>query len=117
MDGVMVVVTGDILVMPGAVTLDTGDLVTDTAMDGITQDITGEDMATDITITLIITQEEALPPIMVEEITLQAETMLQIEAFLTEATPTAIEITPTEVIITTPLTDEASTLITEEVLL
>lgn len=116
MDGAMVVVTGDIPDMPGVVTLDIGDLVTDTDMDGITQDITGEeDMVTDITITLIIMEEEVLPHTTVEEITPQTEVTQQIETFLTEAIPTLIETTPTEVTITQ--TDEASTLISEEVLM
>ena len=116
MDGVMVVVTGDIPDMPGVVTLDIGDLVTDTDMDGITRDITGEeDMVTDITITLIIMEEEVLPHTTVEEITPQTEVTQQIETFLTEAIPTLIETTPTEVTITQ--TDEASILISEEVLM
>lgn len=111
MDGVMAVGTGAIPDTPGVVTLDIGDLVTD--MDGITRDITGEeDMVTDITITLIIMEEEVLPHTTVEEITPQTEVTQQIETFLTEAILTLIETTPTEVIITQ--TDEASILISEE---
>lgn len=113
MDGVMAVGTGAIPDTPGVVTLDIGDLVTDTDMDGITLDITGEeDMATDITITLIIMEEEVLPHTTVEEITPQTEVTQQIETFLTEAIPTLTETTLTEVTITQ--TDEASILISEE---
>jgi len=113
MDGVMVEVTGAIPDMPGAVILDIGVLVI--IMDGVTRDIIGEDPDTDTTITLITTEEEVLPHIMAEEITLQTEAMLQIEIFLTEAILIVTETTPTEV--TTTQIDEASILISEEVLL
>jgi hypothetical protein len=121
MDGVMVVVIGDILATHGVI-LDIGDL------DGDTLD-TGE-VVTDIVITTtpITTEEEDLQLTMVEEITHITEITLQedtptetiqtevipIEAIQTEAIQTeAIPLTE----IATTQTDKAAILITEEVLL